>query len=73
MRRVPHNQSCVFILAAALAQLDQEARAAQVVADLVRINPGFSPSEYQRLAVYWKDARDRERVTTGLRKAGVRE
>ncbi|HXU57627.1 MAG TPA: tetratricopeptide repeat protein, partial [Verrucomicrobiae bacterium] len=68
--RNPSTDASRMLLAACYGHLGrlEEARAAW--AELLAINPGFSMTQRARVLPY-KDARDFERITDGLAKAGL--
>ncbi len=70
--RMPDLQFPRLWLAAAYAQSGQLEEARAEAAELLRINPGFTIQGRKRSAV-WKDPKDREHVSDGLRKAGLPE
>jgi len=70
--RLPNLQWPHLWLASAYAQLGQLEEARKEVAEVLRINPGFTIESWKRLAVY-KDPKDAEHRIDGLRKAGLPE
>src|SRR5262249_37699905 len=70
--RQPSLQFPHLLLASVYAQSGQLEEAKAEVADVLRINPGFTIESYKRLVVY-KDPKDTEHRLDGLRKAGLPE
>ena len=70
--RQPDIQLPHLWLAAAYGQLGQLEQASKEAAEVLRINPGFTIEGWKRLAVF-KDYKDVDHNTDGLRKAGLPE
>ena len=70
--RLPNLQWPHLWLAAAYAQSGQLEEARKEVAEVLRVNPGFTIGSWKRLAVY-KDPKDAEHHIDGSRKAGLPE
>ncbi len=70
--RQPNSQPPHLWLAATYAQSGQLDEARKEIAEVLRINPGFTIESYKHLLVH-KNPKDVEHRLNGLRKAGLPE
>jgi adenylate cyclase len=71
--RLPNSQLPHLMLASAYAQSGQFEEARAEAAEVLRINPGFTIESWKPTRLLYKDPKDVEHRTDGLRKAGLPE
>jgi adenylate cyclase len=71
--RQPITQWPHVTLACAYAQLGQLEEAGAAVAEVLRVNPGFTIESLKRNILVYKDPQDLEHYVDGMRKAGLPE
>jgi adenylate cyclase len=71
--RQPITQWPHVTLACAYAQLGQLEEAGAAVAEVLRVNPGFTIESLKRNILVYKDPKDLEHYVDGMRKAGLPE
>jgi adenylate cyclase len=71
--RLPNSQLSHLMLASAYAQSAQFEEARAEAAEVLRINPCFTIESWKPIILLFKDPKDAEHRTDGLRKAGLPE
>jgi TolB-like protein/class 3 adenylate cyclase/Flp pilus assembly protein TadD len=74
LKRNPQNYVPLIPLAAALAHLGRKQEAKSVIENLKKVVPGFTLQFLRESFLFrYKDSEDQQRLSEGLRKAGVQE